>query len=117
MSNSTYNTKNGRYVLGGTTEVSTHAVEHWEPNKLERDPSDILYVVEKKFEGRPEMLGFLFYGDPGLWWVIAQYNGLIDPLDELIEGKLIYVPMIERVRSTMFNGSTAKGGAASTRNV
>ena len=50
INNSAYNTKNGRYTLGGTTEVSSFALEMWDVNILPSDPSDIVYFVEKKYE-------------------------------------------------------------------
>ena len=113
VKNSTNNTKNGRYALGGVTETSVFAIEHWDRRLMKRDPSDILYVIEETYSGRPDLLGQLFYGDPLLWWVVAQYNGIIDPLEELVVGKLLYVPIIERVRSDLFKATP--GGIPSTR--
>jgi hypothetical protein len=112
--NSTYNSKNGRYVLGGTTEVSPSALEIWDANTLTADPSDIAYFVEKKYEGKPHLLGYVFYGDIGLWWVICQFNGIIDPMQEIIEGKLLMIPTIERVTAEIFTNN-AIGGIPSTR--
>ena len=114
LKNSTRNTKNGRYTLGGTTEVSSFAIEWWNMRKMRKDPSDILYIIEKQYEYRMDMLGLLFYGDVGLWWVIAQYNGILDPFTELVEGKLIMVPLKERVESELFKGIKA-GGITSNR--
>lgn len=111
--NSLSNKKTGRYVLGGITEVSQSGIEYWERSLLDRDPSDIVYLMEKKYEGRPDLLGILFYNDPALWWVVAQYNGILDPLEEFVEGKLLYVPLLDRVRSQMFNKSS--GPIVSTR--
>lgn len=93
--------------------MSAFALEWWDRSLLARDPSDIVYLVEKKYEGRPDLLGILFYNDPGLWWIVAQYNGITDPLEEFVEGKLLYVPLMDRVRDQMF--SKTKGPVASTR--
>lgn len=98
IKNSTHNTKNGRYVLGGVTEVSMHAIEWWDRAEMTRDTTDFLYTVEKKYEGRPDLLGYVFYGDPGLWWIIAQFNGILDPIGELVEGKVLVIPLLERVK-------------------
>lgn len=114
VKNSIFNYKNGRYALGGTTETSSFAIEWWDRNLLARDVSDIIYAVEKKYEGRPDLLGYLFYGEPQLWWVFAQYNGIVDPIGELVEGKILYIPLIERVRGSMMINKT--GGIPSTRN-
>lgn len=113
--NSTYNAKNGRYVLGGVTETSSFSLEWWDMKTMSRDPSDIIYVIEKKYEGRLDMLGLLFYSDPNLWWVIAQYNGIIDPLTELVEGKIISIPLKDRLELEMFSKNSKTGGVASTR--
>jgi hypothetical protein len=115
LQNSTYNAKNGRYTLGGTTEVSSWAMEWWNQNTLTSDPSDIVYYVEKKYVGRPQFLGYIFYGDVGLWWVIMMYNGILDPFAEIIEGKLLNIPLLQRVKANMFSSNISPGGIASTR--
>lgn len=113
IKNSTTNTKNGRYVLGGKTETSLFALEWWNKVNVQRDPSDIMYVMEKKYEGRPDLLGFVFYGDTGLWWIICQYNGILNPIDELIEGKILLVPTFDRIKKEFTAG--VPGGIPSTR--
>lgn len=115
LKNSVYNTKNGRYVFGGSTEVSVAALEWWTKNTIKHDPTDLVYFFEKKYEGRPDTLGYVFYGDPGLWWVITQYNSIIDPLTELIEGRILLIPTLERVKAELFSANTTVGGIASTR--
>lgn len=115
LKNSVYNTKNGRYVFGGSTEVSAAVVEWWTRNTVKNDPTDLVYFFEKKYEGRPDMLGFVFYGDPGLWWVIAQYNSILDPFEELKEGKVLIIPTLERVKAELFSANTAVGGVPTTR--
>jgi hypothetical protein len=115
LKNSTYNTKNGRYVLGGQTEVSSFAIEWWNRYSMSRDPTDIIYFLERKYEGRPEILGYVFYGDVGLWWVIAQYNSIIDTFAELVEGRLLIIPTLERVKRELIGQNTKVGGIPSTR--
>lgn len=113
--NSTYNIKGGRYVIGGSTEVSTAMLEWWEPASMKRDPSDLVYFFEKKYEGRPELLGYVFYGDVQLWWIIAQYNAILDPFIELVEGKLLIIPMLDRVKADLIVPNLKPGGIPSTR--
>jgi len=114
INNSAYNTKNGRYTLGGTTEVSSFALEMWDVNILPSDPSDIVYFVEKKYEEKPHLLGYVFYGDTGLWWVICLYNGIIDPINEIVEGKLLLIPTIDRIKAQILSNNST-GGIPSTR--
>lgn len=116
IKNSVYNSKNGRYVLGGQTEVSAQQLEWWNRVSMKVDPSDLVYFMEKKYEGRPDTLGYVFYGDPGLWWVIAQYNNILDPFTELVEGRILLIPTLERVNSQLIAPNKKTGGIPSTRN-
>ena len=115
VKNSVYNVKNGRYTLGGTTEVSSFALEWWNKNTLTSDPSDIVYFVEKKYEGKHHLLGNVFYGDTGLWWVICMYNGILDPISEIVEGKMLLIPTLARVKSQIFTTNVKAGGIPTTR--
>lgn len=112
--NSVYNVLNGRYVFGGSTEVSIQMLEWWSRNNIKHDPTDLVYFMEKKYEGRPDMLGYVFYGDPGFWWIIAQYNSILDPFVELVEGTLLLIPTLSRAKAELFNTNTV-GGISSTR--
>ena len=115
LKNSVYNTTNGRYVIGGTTEVSSFALEWWTQTVMQRDPTDLVYVMEKKYEGRPDMLGYVFYADAKLWWVIGQYNSILDPMTELVEGKILLVPTLARVKKDLISPNMTVGGVTSTR--
>lgn len=117
INNSIDNIKNGRFVLGGVTEVSSYAIEMWDALTIPTDPSDILYYVEKKYEGSPHLLGYIFYGDTGLWWVICLYNTIIDPIEEIIEGKALLIPTKGRINSLILANSGNVGGVLTTRSV
>ena len=54
----------------------------------------------------------MFLGEPRLWWVLAQYNKILDPFTEIVEGAQLYIPSPERV-DAMVSGRT--GGVPSTR--
>jgi hypothetical protein len=108
-----YNKKNGRYVLGGTTEVSAGFLEWWERNPAEKDPSDIGYYLEAKYVGRPDLLAYAWFGDVGLEWVIPQFNDILDPAEELVEGKFLLIPTSEKLDAMRSNISV--GGVPSTR--
>lgn len=112
--NSVYNTKNGRYVLGGTTEVSTQVLEWWSKTTVTGDPTDLIYFMERKYEGRPDTLGYVFYGDPGLWWIIAQFNNILDPFTELVEGRILIIPTLDRIKQAYLQNAKV-GGISSTR--
>lgn len=115
IKNSVYNSKNGRYVIGGDTEVSVAKLEWWNKASIKRDPTDLVYFFEKKYQDRPELLGYVFYGDIGMWWIIAQYNSILDPREELVEGKLLLIPTLERVKHELISPNLKVGGIESTR--
>ena len=106
--------RKSRYVSGGTTEVSGTTLEWWERTLLRADPSDRAYVIEKKFEGRLDLIAALFLNEPRYWWIIAQYNSVLDPHAEIREGATIYIPTTERVEAIL-NGKV--GGIPSAREV
>jgi len=91
--------KNSRYVIGGLTETSPDFIEWWNKDFLVNDSSDVVYVLEKKFEGRPDLLANAFYDDPYLWWVIPQYNTILDFNTEFVEGLVLRVPTLDRIKT------------------
>lgn len=109
--NATY-TKNSRYTYGGTTEVDGSFIQWWERKKISQDPSDFIYTLEKIYEGRPDMLASVLYNDSSLWWVILQFNNILDLETEFIEGTILRLPTAERIQNSILVGST--GGIAST---
>jgi hypothetical protein len=106
--------RTSRYVSGGTSEVNNTAIEWWDRAQLQVNNDDRTYVVEKRFEGRLDLITALFLGEPRYWWVVAQYNNVLDPYDEIVEGAILYIPTLERVKD-LLNGKL--GGVSSTREV
>lgn len=106
--------RDSRFVSGGETETGESGLEWWERTVFTTDSTDISYTVELKFAGRLDQIAALFLGEPRNWWVIAQYNNILDPYSEVIEGLVLKIPSADRVK-LMLNGKT--GGIASTREV
>ncbi len=106
--------RSSRYVSGGTTEVNSRALEWWERKVLAINDDDSSYVVEKRFEGRLDLIAALYLNEPRYWWIVAQYNNVLDPVAEITEGVILYIPTIDRVK-TMLSGTL--GGVVSTREV
>jgi hypothetical protein len=106
--------KNSRYVAGGITEVNSTALEWWERAQFQGSDTDGSYVVEAKFVGRLDLIAMQFLGDSRLWWVLAQYNAILDPFNEIVTGRVLRVPTTSRVQ-TMLSGKL--GGVKSTREV
>jgi len=110
--NCTY-TKNSRYVNGGTTEVDGKFAQWWDRTVFPKDDSDVYYTLERKFEGRPDKLASVFYQDSSLWWLILQYNHILDVNEEFTVGTILAMPTAERIKKDFLNGKS--GGVASTR--
>ncbi len=103
--------KTSRYVMGGKTEVSPEFLEWWNKTLLSNDPTDVTYILEKKFENRPDLLAYSFYGDPYLWWVICQYNAILDFNIDFVEGLVLRIPT--KTRITALISPNKLGGVAS----
>ena len=110
-SNSLYN-KFSRYVAGGTAETANSKIEWWERNQLSSSNSDIVYTVENFYEGRLDLIASVFYNEPRYWWVIAQYNNVLNPFTEIIAGRILLIPSKDRLSLML---SSKPGGIDSTR--
>lgn len=94
--NSLYN-KYSRYVAGGTTEHKNSKLEWWEKTEFQRDASDTVYTVENFYVSRLDLLASAFYGESRYWWIIAQYNNILDPINEVTAGRVLLIPSKERI--------------------
>lgn len=50
------------------------------------------YTVTKKDIGRIATISYNVYGTTTLWRVILEYNGIHDPLSELVPGVVLEIP-------------------------
>lgn len=52
-------------------------------------------------------IAYRFLGDSYLWWVVCEWNRVVNPYDELIEGiaagRTIQVPSVQRVNFEVLN--------------
>lgn len=108
--------RGSRYVSGGTTEVNRTALEWWERAVFEIDPTDYEYVVERRFEGRLDLITAVYLGEQNVryWWVVAMLNNILDPFTEVTAGRIIRIPTRERLQN-MLSGKL--GGVSSMREV
>jgi hypothetical protein len=106
--------KTSRYVSGGTTEVNANAIEWWDRIGFSLNIDDTTYVVEKALVGRLDLITTMFYNEPRVWWVVAQYNNILDPYGEITEGVVLNMPSKSRLQALL---AGTPGGVASTREV
>jgi hypothetical protein len=109
--NSLYN-RYSRYVGGGETERSNDFIEWWERSEFTLGDDDINYTVENFFAHRLDLIAEMFFHEPRLWWVIAQYNNILDPVGEISAGCILRIPSKNRL-STML--ATREGGIKSKK--
>lgn len=95
-SNSLFN-KFSRYVAGGETETADGYIEWWERSTFRRSDTDIQYTVENFYVGRLDLISAVFYGEPRWWWLIAQYNNILDPFSEITAGSVLMIPSKDRL--------------------
>lgn len=55
--------------------------------------SQATVVVDARYEANLKTLSYDQYeGDSGLWWAILMYNGLQDPINDVIPGTVLRIP-------------------------
>lgn len=66
---------------------------------ITKHSDDVLYVIDKIYEFRPDLLAYDLYGDSGLWWVFCSRNpnSINDPLFDFRAGVTIYIPKKENL--------------------
>lgn len=105
--------KTSRYSRGGVTETSKFSNEWWEKKIITGAPSDLRYTVSVSFEGRLDLISYAFYQEWRYWWIIARRNNILDPINEVIEGKELFIPSFDRIKTEILTGLS--GGIPSTR--
>lgn len=64
--------------------------------KLPPHPSDLFHQVTDADSKRIDLIAWKYYHDVKLWWVIAEANDILNPL-ELQVGTILRIPSYERV--------------------
>jgi hypothetical protein len=112
MTTSSALVKTGRYVQGGLTEVGKLGLEWWDRYSFELDETDQIFTVSNSYVNRIDLIADTFYGEPRFWWIIAQYNNILDPWAEITIGRQLRLPTLNRLQ-LLFNKKT--GGIKSSR--
>lgn len=87
-----YNTNQTSWYLGT-----------YSPRSLLRDGTDIVRILEAKYENRPDLLSYDLYGSPNFWWVFMMINPdtIKDPIYDFKAGMVIYVPTANRLMNDL----------------
>ncbi len=68
-----------------------------QPLKLKGHDSDSFHVVTDMDSKRIDLIAWKYYRDVRLWWVIAEFNNISNPL-EIPAGTTLRIPSYERVQ-------------------
>lgn len=86
-----------------STKQTTWYLSNYEPRDVNRDGTDILKVLETKYENRPDLLSYDLYGSPNFWWVFMVVNpdAIKDPIYDFKAGMVLYVPTANRLSNAL----------------
>ena len=78
-------------------------LEQFVPRPITAEDDDQVYVIERTYAYRPDLLAFDLYGTPRLWWVFAQRNpdAIEDPIYDFKPGKTIQLPKPENITTDL----------------
>lgn len=94
---SSTDSRNSRYVQGGTTEIYNNRLGWWERRQFEEQDDDIRYTVGVGTAKRPDLISQAVYGKAIYGWLVLQYNNIVDVETELLPEAVIYLPSQERL--------------------
>jgi hypothetical protein len=58
-----------------------------------------VFVVTDPFEANLPGIAYELYQDVGLWWILAMYNGIIDPINDIVTGLQLNVPSLTDINA------------------
>lgn len=97
--------RNSRYANGlvATNRSNQPFLVLRRPLNLEPSEDDTIVVITQEYTKRPELLSSKAYGTPDYWWVIYEFNGIMDPLFDLKIDQVLRIPSLERVVRALAN--------------
>lgn len=87
--------------------TNSYAFTTW--NRIDVRPTyaDRIHRISEYEIGRLDMIAYNYYGNPMLWWAIADRNNIQFPIDDMVAGREIIIPSIQAIRSAMNRASQA----------
>lgn len=83
-------------IDGETTSVVSFGLRN---SVVSRHQSDKLHTVQLWGKNRLDLISYDAYETPDLWWVIADVNGIQDPMVGVDVGDVLLIPDIQRLSS------------------
>ena len=71
-----------------------------DPRFIIHDDLDNSYVIEQKYDMRPDLLSYKLFGTAKLWWVFLMRNPDVinDPIQDFRAGTSIRIPQLKNMR-------------------
>lgn len=82
-----------------TDSYEENGVKHYElidPVNSEFRSNDIIYSVNNG--DTLISISFDLYGDARYWWLLADFNKIFDPYEQLIAGTQLRAPSLKRIK-------------------
>lgn len=95
------NSRLSRYRQGGKSTEHVDRLGWWERKLFPKHTSDVSFVLPAKYAANPGMLAYDVYGNANLEWLVLQYNNIINPHTEFVEGVTITLPTVNRTMTEL----------------
>ena len=90
-----------RHTQGGVCDLAPKKIKWWDRFEIPSDSTDIQFVITKKYEFKPYLLAYDFYGNSDVEWLILQFNKIVDIMEEFTVGTVLLLPSPSRVNSSI----------------
>jgi hypothetical protein len=86
-----------------TTPYAQFYLDNMVNRPIPKENDDNLITLNQTYQYRPDLLAYDLYQESNLWWVFYQRNPntLTAPPWDFEAGKMIYIPKITTLRSTL----------------
>lgn len=90
------NNQQGRFTQGGKSTQFENRLGWWERRIIPQADDDIFLTISARYDRRPDLVSFDFYGKALYQWMVLQYNNIVDVNTEFVVGKEIRLPSKSR---------------------
>lgn len=94
-------------TLGGTTRypVPNYLSAKFKNIKFLLPAADSYMLSQSDAANLPGLAKKLL-GDVGYWWVLALYNGILDPVSDLVPGRVLQIPSVTDINALLSTTDT-----------
>ena len=78
-------------------ETGDRLLESRDIRKINLNVDDYYHTVQPHEECRLDLIAYKYYGNPLLWWAIAQANDIYDPLTRPLSNEIVRIPSLVKM--------------------